>query len=123
MMEKERLLTRLFTVEPLPEEDSKYGYEIRLDPSHDVFQGHFPGMPVLPGVCMLYIIKKCISLTLDRRVRFHSIKSCKFLSVVNPAEQQQLVLRFSFSATQKTEATLSAAGQAVLKLRAEIIDA
>lgn len=39
-------------------EDGKQAIEIELNPGHVLYQGHFPGQPVVPGVCTLQIIKK-----------------------------------------------------------------
>ena len=35
---------------------------IELDEHHDIFKGHFPGQPVLPGVCMLQITKEILEI-------------------------------------------------------------
>lgn len=41
-------------------EDGKREIEIELNPGHALYQGHFPGQPVVPGVCTLQMIKeKC----------------------------------------------------------------
>ena len=37
-------------------EDGKQAIEIELNPGHVLYQGHFPGQPVVPGVCTLQII-------------------------------------------------------------------
>ena len=34
-------------------EDGKQAIEIELNPGHVLYQGHFPGQPVVPGVCTL----------------------------------------------------------------------
>lgn len=39
-------------------EDGKQAIEIELNPGHVLYQGHFPGQPVVPGVCTLQMIKK-----------------------------------------------------------------
>ena len=33
--------------------------QIELNPDHTVYQGHFPEHPVVPGVCLLQLIKEC----------------------------------------------------------------
>ena len=34
--------------------------QVMLNPQHVIYNGHFPQQPVVPGVCMLQIIKECI---------------------------------------------------------------
>ena len=36
------------------EEESKITTRFYIDPDREIFKGHFPGDPVLPGVCLLY---------------------------------------------------------------------
>jgi len=38
--------------------ESKYLAMILINEEHEVFQGHFPGNPIMPGVCMMQIIKE-----------------------------------------------------------------
>ena len=46
------MLTDFYTVETVAGQDEEYTCVIRLNPEHNVYKGHFPGMPVVPGVCM-----------------------------------------------------------------------
>lgn len=59
-------------------------FEVRLDPGHIVFRGHFPGKPVLPGVCSLMIVRECASRLAGRPLRYVSVREGKFLSVITP---------------------------------------
>ena len=56
------------------------------------FQGHFPGQPVVPGVCTLTVIRESVSHAAGREMMFSSIKECKFLSALIPAEDLKLNL-------------------------------
>ena len=37
--------------------------QLQLNPAHRVFEGHFPGQPVVPGVCMVQMIKEILETT------------------------------------------------------------
>lgn len=115
------MFTDFYTIEAITEHGGEYTCMIRLNPEHGVYKGHFPGMPVLPGVCMLRIMKECASAVLDVPMRFQTITSCKFLSVVNPLEQNLLAFIFSLKDTNKLQAMASADGTAVLKLKATLV--
>lgn len=65
------------------EEAGVYTFEAVLNPEHAVYEGHFPGLPVTPGVCLLRVVKECASRLRNRRLRFERIISCKFLAVVD----------------------------------------
>jgi len=72
--------------------DSSYRVVISLDPDHPIYQGHFPGNPVVPGVCQLRIITEVISEITGNDVRLLEADNIKFLSMINPAEHPKLTV-------------------------------
>lgn len=64
--------------------DGRLAFRVRLDAEHPVYGGHFPGNPVLPGVCSLQIVRECLELGTGRRHRFTAIRECKFLGMIVP---------------------------------------
>ena len=42
-------------------QEGHYAFRVRLDASHPVYRGHFPGHPVLPGVCTLQLVRECLN--------------------------------------------------------------
>ncbi|MCG3166933.1 MAG: hypothetical protein POELPBGB_02716 [Bacteroidia bacterium] len=65
-------------------EPGKFLAEIELNATHDIFKGHFPDNPVVPGVCLMQISKEMLEKSLN--VTTHLIQSpqVKFLTVVDP---------------------------------------
>ena len=49
-----------------------------------MYQGHFPGQPVCPGVCNIQTIKECASLLTGKELRISSIKQCLLTAVATP---------------------------------------
>ena len=65
-------------------QEGHYAFRVRLDASHPVYRGHFPGHPVLPGVCTLQLVRECLNRGTGRRFRYAAIRECKFLGMVVP---------------------------------------
>jgi len=63
---------------------------IRIDKHHKIFNGHFPAVPIVPGVCMMEIIREIIEQQVGRSFRIDSADSIKFLTVINPAENDEV---------------------------------
>ena len=63
---------------------SKQALRIALD--HPAFTGHFPGMPILPGVVLLDEALHAIEVDLDLDLRQWQIATAKFLEFVRPGE-------------------------------------
>lgn len=74
------------------QENGSRKIDIELNPDHVLYQGHFPGQPVVPGVCTLQMIKESAELLLNQPLQYVQIASSKFLSAVNPLESPFLYL-------------------------------
>jgi 3-hydroxyacyl-[acyl-carrier-protein] dehydratase len=63
---------------------STFSVKIELNPSHEIFNGHFPGNPILPGVCMVQILKELVINYLDCKLLLKNAGSIKYLSFIDP---------------------------------------
>ena len=57
---------------------------------HPIFKGHFPEVPVLPGVCMIQMIKEIIEQSFGIRTILNETDMIKFLYMVNPEIHNEL---------------------------------
>lgn len=62
----------------------KISAEVRLHPEHPLFGGHFPGNPILPGVCTLQIIQELLEFNQGKKLMMSRASSIKYLGFVNP---------------------------------------
>ncbi len=60
-------------------------FEVTLNPDHALFDGHFPGHPVLPGVCSLMIVRACSERVAGMPLRYAVVRESKFLAAILPA--------------------------------------
>jgi 3-hydroxyacyl-[acyl-carrier-protein] dehydratase len=63
---------------------------VRLDPAHAVFEGHFPGRPVVPGVCMLQMIASVIERAAGHPVVMTSLANVKYTAIIDPLETPEV---------------------------------
>ena len=73
------------------------GATIRLLPESPVYQGHFPGYPITPGVCLVEI-----ALELMGEVRLVAAKNIKFTSPVLPTETTELRFKLGGEGESRT---------------------
>jgi 3-hydroxyacyl-[acyl-carrier-protein] dehydratase len=57
---------------------------IHYNSSHEVFKGHFPGNPIVPGVCTIAIVKELLQKALQQKLVLKESKGVKFLGLINP---------------------------------------
>ncbi len=86
MKTKPTLLNDLYTINDVQKDYASNAVKISiaLNPSHRIFQGHFPGNPVLPGVCTVQIIKELLSDHLKKELMLKKAGTIKYLSFINP---------------------------------------
>ena len=84
--------------------------QIELNPDHTVYQGHFPEHPVVPGVCLLQLIKECAENIRQQKLQITQVSSCKFLSAINPIETPRIAIVLSLKETEEGKLQLQAEG-------------
>jgi 3-hydroxyacyl-[acyl-carrier-protein] dehydratase len=63
---------------------------LAIDPGHPAFAGHFPGMPIVPGVVLLDEALHAMGEALGADLSACRIASVKFLSPLRPGEPVQV---------------------------------
>ena len=116
------LIEGLYTTDHFSFEDNTVNASITLNSDHDIFKGHFPGNPILPGVCSIQIIKELTEKALDRSLFLSVSSNVKFLETVNPEANPKLVLSIAISEVEeviKLKAIISYNDTIALNLRAQ----
>lgn len=67
---------------------SQVSFLLRLNPSSFIYQAHFPGEPITPGVCIVQMGGELVEEVLQRDLQIVKVKNVKFLSVLTPQEKQ-----------------------------------
>jgi 3-hydroxyacyl-[acyl-carrier-protein] dehydratase len=57
---------------------------LRINWGHPIFEGHFPDRPVVPGACLLQMVKELLSMAIDSEVRLTRADQVKFISMIGP---------------------------------------
>jgi len=69
-------------------------FQMRLNAGHTIFSAHFPGMPILPGACIVQIVAELVTLwKCSERVETLPVvkmSNLKFLTVISPNEVTDL---------------------------------
>ena len=91
------------------------GATVRLLPESLVYQGHFPGYPITPGVCLVEIALELIAEMAgqaghderkvghdEREVRLVGAKNIKFTSPIIPTEGTELRFNLGGEGSERT---------------------
>jgi 3-hydroxyacyl-[acyl-carrier-protein] dehydratase len=91
------LITGLYTIKTFEQNRETIEATIELDKEHAIFKGHFPGNPVMPGVCMIQIIKELTEKALNKSLFLSICSNIKFMAIINPEIQDVLRLDIAFA--------------------------
>jgi 3-hydroxyacyl-[acyl-carrier-protein] dehydratase len=95
------LLKDFYQVRSLENTDgNKYAAVIVVNEKHDVFKGHFPGNPIMPGVCMMQIIKELTEQVTKSPLLMQSLSNVKFMALINPDVTPELKLELDITQTE-----------------------
>jgi len=83
--------------------------EVRLNSNDEVFKGHFPGQPVLPGACMVQMLKAILEQTMQCKLKLRKAPNIKFLSVVVPDIHS--TIKYTIDIKPSTDDTFSVESQ------------
>ncbi len=78
----------------LTETDGAWRVRLPVDPTEDVFAGHYPGNPILPGVCIIETVHRAAKATSPDPVVLAAVESTRFLGPVSPGDVLTVDLRW-----------------------------
>ena len=81
-----------YTVHELQPGDHSLACRIRFNAGHDIFKGHFPQQPVVPGVCMMQIVKELLEEQTGRRYLLSQVPQVKFLQLILPETEPEVTI-------------------------------
>ncbi len=106
------LLNHLYTILESEQIEHKHLFEVELNAAHPIFDGHFPDVPVLPGVTMMQMLKELLEFSLKQPLQIQKMGNMKFLQMINP--QEVALLRVEIEITEEDGDDL--------KIKAQIFD-
>ncbi len=80
------LLNDFFTINDTVTSETEIWAELLINSNHKIFEGHFPNQPVVPGVCMMQMIKEILEQVISKDTHLTQAADMKFLVVINPLE-------------------------------------
>lgn len=90
------LRDQLYTTAPRHTSENEISVDVVLNPKSNIFEGHFPGNPILPGVCMIEIMREVLEDHLKMKMKMTSASNIKFTAVLNPEIHGVVVLNIQY---------------------------
>ena len=98
------LIKNLYTIDAFDKEPQQVTASVTLNAAHKIFEGHFPGQPVLPGVCQLQMVKELLEQAMRKKLFLSEAASCKFLQMISPEQTPALAIIINYEVLDGTVA-------------------
>ena len=120
------LIKDYYTIESVEKKDDGMTcFQINLRPDSTIYEGHFPGEPVSPGVCNIQMIKECAEQVADKSLLLNNLQQCRLTTLVTPIQHSQVEVVIALEEkgnAYKLKATIGKGEEIYLDLKAELID-
>lgn len=91
------LAGNFYTIMESQQTEQSFAAQLALNAAHPIFEGHFPGQPVVPGVCMMQTIQELLEKRLERKLLLQKAINMKFLVMIDPVVQPQVKTELQFT--------------------------
>jgi 3-hydroxyacyl-[acyl-carrier-protein] dehydratase len=96
-----------FYIENIVQDNGLIKAGIQLNAEHGIYRGHFPGMPVVPGVCQVQIMKEVMCSFESGSFLLSETKVCKFINMMNPTDVSGLTCEINFEGLPEGDISFS----------------
>jgi 3-hydroxyacyl-[acyl-carrier-protein] dehydratase len=86
-----------FYIQSLSDDKGTISAVIEINPYHKIFEGHFPGQPVVPGVCMMQMVKEITEAATGKEYFLQKADLVKFLSVIVPQKENPVQAKINYA--------------------------
>ncbi len=93
------LLKDFYSVLGTKPEGKKNITQIEINKKHAIYNGHFPGRPVTPGVILMQLFKEEVERNCGCTLEFKKGSNIKFMAVVDPNKDAVLNLESEIEET------------------------
>lgn len=85
------LANDFFHIDHLETVGESYRCKVHLNAQHSIFQVHFPGYPITPGVCLIQMGTEMLEQILGKSLRLRVAREIKFKRALTPADTPTFV--------------------------------
>lgn len=74
------------------QDNNNISANITINPNHDVYKGHFPGQPVVPGVIQLQILRELCEKEFNKPLSITGSSVIKYINMIIPDKNPKLTI-------------------------------
>ena len=81
------LVKNFYTIQHFSTGDNKLEVTVMLNVRHEVYKGHFPDQPVVPGVIQIQMLREVAEKALNKKLFITEVTTAKYLNMIVPNDK------------------------------------
>ena len=91
---------------------------VELNPSHKIYKGHFPEIPVAPGVSLIQLIQEVLAKKINHPLALKEGSNIKFLAMINPLKENKITISYTILIKDKeVDVTANISGKEIIYVK------
>jgi 3-hydroxyacyl-[acyl-carrier-protein] dehydratase len=90
-----------FTIISRSREGDVFRVSLEINATHPIFEGHFPGQPVVPGACLMQMVKEITETITGGNLQLNKAGQIKFIAMIDPNENNKLEMQLSIKTDEE----------------------
>ncbi|MDB5122903.1 MAG: FabA-like domain protein [Mucilaginibacter sp.] len=99
--------TDIFTITKIEHQNTSVRARLDINKDSEIFRGHFPGQPVVPGACMLQIVKDVLETALNIQLQLKKAGHLKFVSMIDPRVAREVQMEIDYKLSEEEIAVIA----------------
>ncbi|MEO8759946.1 MAG: 3-hydroxyacyl-ACP dehydratase [Bacteroidia bacterium] len=75
--------------------ENTFTASVELNPTHKIYKGHFPEIPVAPGVTLIQMVQEILAKKINHSLFLKEGSNIKFLAMINPLKENKVTISYS----------------------------
>ncbi|WP_183574106.1 hypothetical protein HDF18_09210 [Mucilaginibacter sp. X5P1] len=86
----------IFNIDSITHANESIEAILSINSGSTIFDGHFPGQPVVPGACMLQVVKDVLENVLSGSFQLKKAGNIKFICMIIPSLNDMIQLEITY---------------------------
>jgi len=101
-----------------PSTENTFTATVELNPSHKIYKGHFPEIPVAPGVSLIQLIQEVLAKKINHPLALKEGSNIKFLAMINPLKENKITISYTILIKDKeVDVTANISGKEIIYVK------
>jgi 3-hydroxyacyl-[acyl-carrier-protein] dehydratase len=98
--------------------ENTFTTSVELNPTHKIYKGHFPEIPVAPGVTLIQMVQEILAKKINHSLFLKEGSNIKFLAMINPLKENKVTISYTIQQKDnEVDVTANISGKEIIYVK------